>query len=60
MQDDPAHWRKRAQETRAEADKMGDADAKRILLEIAEAFDRLASIADQRGRRGSPPPSSAK
>ena len=48
MMDDPAHWRQRAQEARTEADKMADPDAKRTLLEIAEAFERLAVLAVKR------------
>jgi hypothetical protein len=48
MTDDHAHWRQRAQEARAEADKMDDPDAKQTLLEIAAAFERLAEIAERR------------
>jgi hypothetical protein len=51
MRDDPAHWRQRAQGTRAEADKLNDPIAKRMLLEIAEAFERLAERAEKRGKR---------
>jgi hypothetical protein len=50
MTDDPAHWRQRAQESRAEAYKLNDPDAKKIMLEIAEAFERLAD----RTERGKP------
>jgi hypothetical protein len=54
MQDDSTHWRQRAQETRAEADKMDDPDAKRTLLEIAAAYERLADLAEQRGPPDTP------
>jgi len=50
MRDDPAHWRQRAQESRTEADKLKDPDAKRTMLEIADAFDRLAVLAEKRGK----------
>jgi hypothetical protein len=48
MIDDPSHWRQRAQEARAEADKMSDAELKQTMLEIAAAYDRLAEIAERR------------
>ena len=51
MKDDPAHWRQRAQASRAEADRLNDPDAKKIMLEIAEAFERLA---DRAGKQGKP------
>jgi hypothetical protein len=50
MRDDPAHWRQRAQESRAEADKLNDPYAKRTMLEIAEAFARLAVLAEERNK----------
>jgi hypothetical protein len=39
---DPESWRKRAAEARALADITADANAKRSLLEIADAYDALA------------------
>ena len=50
MKDDPAHWRQRAQASRAEADRLNDPGAKRMMLEIAEAFERLADLAEKRGK----------
>jgi hypothetical protein len=50
MTDDPAHWRQRAQASRAEADRLNNPDAKKIMLEIAEAFARLADRAEKRGK----------
>ena len=51
---DPSHWRKRAQETRAEAETMADPDAKQTLIEIAEAFERLARLAERQGQPSRP------
>lgn len=50
MKDDPVHWRQRAQEARAEADTLEDATAKKTMLEIAAAYDRLALLAGARGK----------
>jgi hypothetical protein len=49
MKDDPAHWRQRAHETRAEAENMADPAAKKTLLEIAEAYELLATLVEKRG-----------
>ena len=50
MRDDTAHWQQWAQESRAEADKQSDPHLKESLLEIAEAFERLAVLAEKRGK----------
>jgi len=39
------HWRDLAQQARVLAQKIADQESKRIFLEIAEAYDRLAEIA---------------
>ena len=39
------HWRERAREARAQAEQMSTPDAKRQLLEIAEAYEELAKLA---------------
>jgi hypothetical protein len=48
MTDDSAHWRQRAQQARAEADKMDDPDAKQTLLEIAAAYEQLAVLVERK------------
>lgn len=56
--DDPdgaAYWRHKAANTRYAASGVLDADARRILLEIAERYESIAGIVDDRGpltRRG--------
>jgi hypothetical protein len=50
MSNDPVHWRQRAQESRVEADTLNDPDAKRTMLEIAEAYERLAVLTEKRGK----------
>ena len=45
---DPSHWRERAQEARVHADRMTDPEAKRMMLEIAEDYEKLARRAQER------------
>ena len=45
---DPRHWRERAEEARRVAEDMVDPDAKRMMLNIADGYDRLAHHADRR------------
>jgi hypothetical protein len=50
--DDAEHWLSRAEETRTIAEIMTDAEARRIMFDIAEGYDRLAGRAVERtGRR---------
>jgi hypothetical protein len=53
MRSDPEYWRNRADEARAVAGQFEDEGAKRIMLEIAESYDRLARHAAGRQRRKS-------
>jgi hypothetical protein len=46
--DDAEHWWSRAEETRTIAEIMTDPDAKRIMFDIAEGYDRLAECAEER------------
>jgi hypothetical protein len=45
---DPSHWRDRAEEARRIAEDISDAEAKRMMLGIADGYDRLAQHAEQR------------
>jgi hypothetical protein len=46
--DDAEHWLSRAEETRTIAEIMTDAEARRIMFDIAEGYDRLAERAVER------------
>src|SRR6266545_284430 len=54
--DNPEHWQERAEEARSIAEQMSDPDSKRMMLRIAEDYERLAAHArrsisiEQRGR----------
>jgi hypothetical protein len=52
---DPAHWRRRAQETRSTADQLDDPVAKQAMLEIAQHYEQIATIADTRLIAGKQP-----
>jgi hypothetical protein len=45
MKDTKRHWQNLAQQTRALAGRMTDPETKRVLLEIAVNYDRLAELA---------------
>jgi hypothetical protein len=49
--DDPKYWRAHAAQIRAQAEQMGDPDAKRMMLEIAANYDALAKGAEQRNKQ---------
>ena len=50
--DNAEHWVSRAEETRTIAEIMTDVEARRIMFDIAEEYDRLAERAVERtGRR---------
>jgi hypothetical protein len=46
----PQHWRDRAEEARVNAEQMRDPESKRMMLEIADGYMRLAERAEQRLR----------
>jgi hypothetical protein len=48
--DQPERWRERARESRHLANGMPDAESRRIMLDIADSYDRLARRADERAR----------
>ena len=48
--DHPAHWRKCATETRRAADKTFDRPDKKTLDDIADAYEKLARIAEAKAR----------
>jgi hypothetical protein len=50
--DDAEHWLSRAEETRTIAEIMTDPEARRIMFDIAEGYDRLAERADERTGSG--------
>jgi len=45
---DPEHWRRRAEESRVLAEMMNDEKAKKIMLGIAEDYEKLATRAAKR------------
>ncbi len=48
VHDDRQHWRRRAEETRVFAARARDREMRRMQLELAEAYDRLAERATER------------
>lgn len=44
---DARRWRDRAGEARADAARLGDPDARRLIFEIAMTYDRLATKAEE-------------
>jgi hypothetical protein len=52
--DDAEHWLSRAEESRTIAEIMTDPEARRIMFDIAEGYDRLAErVVERTGRRES-------
>jgi hypothetical protein len=47
---DPEHWLKRAEEARALAGELTDSEARRMMLNIADGYDRLAKRAEARAK----------
>ena len=46
--DDPKHWLERAEEARSIADQLSDPESRRMMLRIAEDYERLANHARRR------------
>ncbi|TMJ94726.1 MAG: hypothetical protein E6G77_22175 [Alphaproteobacteria bacterium] len=46
--DDPKHWEERAEEAGSIAEELKDPESKRMLLRIADDYDRLAAHARAR------------
>jgi hypothetical protein len=46
IRDDPAHWRRRAQEARRLADQLDDPITKQTMLDIARSYEQLATLAE--------------
>lgn len=57
--EDPEHWRERADEARATAGYIRDADVKATMLRIADEYDRLALHAQKRLGQDAPTGSQA-
>ncbi len=49
--DDPEHWRRRAEEARAQAGHMQTLERRRIILRIASGHDLLAVRAEERSQQ---------
>ena len=47
----PQHWLDRAKEARALAETIADLEAKRMMLGIADDYERLAQRAEERAAR---------
>jgi hypothetical protein len=50
---DPKHWRGRAAEPRARAGQMTDRDGRQMMLGIAEDYEKLAKLAEERAKQAS-------
>lgn len=46
----PKHWRARAKEARALAESLRDAQSRRMMLQVADDYEKLAARAERRGR----------
>jgi hypothetical protein len=49
--DDPKRWLERAQEAHSIADQLSDPESRRMMLRIAEDYERLANHARRRTSR---------
>jgi hypothetical protein len=44
---DPEYWRGRAEEARTLAEEMNSAETRRMMLEIADNYEKIAAIAEK-------------
>jgi len=52
---DPAHWRRRAEEARRDAEKLDDPSDKETLLSIANHYESLADLIEKNaGKKPNP------
>jgi hypothetical protein len=49
--DDPKHWHDRAAEMRVLSDEMKEAEARRMMLKLADDYDKLGDRAAERNSR---------
>lgn len=49
---DPAHWREMAEEARKVAERLDEASSKTLMLEIAEGYERLATLVEKPQEKG--------
>ncbi len=42
------HWRDRADEARVHAEQLADPEAKRMMTDVANSYDKLAARAEER------------
>jgi hypothetical protein len=49
------HWQERAEEARVHAEQLTDPEAKRMMLEIAESYQRFVKRAQERQLSAGPP-----
>jgi hypothetical protein len=49
--DEPKHWLERAEEARSIADQLSDPESRRMMMRIAEDYERLANHARRRKGR---------
>jgi hypothetical protein len=58
--EDPEHWRDRAEEARATASYVRDPEVKITMLRIADEYDRLTRLIDERRAKSTGPQPDAR